>query len=688
MKQLLLGCACLASVTGFAAPFDTCPSKAFLVQQNKAVLFGVNLATGSALTLANEMGTNSKINAIGFSVHDRYLYGWGYQNRSFIRIGKDYQEQPITTSGFPNTDFFVGDVSVLENAYYAYKKGSSLGLYRLELDQSSPDYLQAQRVIDGGQLNLNIFDLAFHPSTGDAFSVDSRGILFQIDVATGQATAVADVGESGTFGAVYFDVEGNFYISRNQDGHVFRIDVAASQPVAQFFAFGPISGNNDGARCATAPIIDEDDTSIDFGDAPDSYGTTLASNGARHEHNSDGLFLGSIVNGEAQPKASDDSDDGVQFVTTLETGFDALIVVSASQSGYLNGWFDWNNNGQFDTDEQALSAEQLQAGNNTFLISVPDNAVAANTWARFRVTEGAVVGAIGGVGNGEVEDYSITVLDSGISRQYYPSQSGWVTLAYEDLWPEVGDYDFNDVVLKYRTITDTKEGQVVRYIIEGQLVALGASYHNGFAVRLAGVAASQINQAVIHHQINQQTQTFSSLEANRNEAIIVVMPDTKNWAASTGSCRFFRTQSGCENDALVDFRVSVPLSSGISENSAPSGLLDPFIFAVNGQNHGPFVNPNNARGWEVHLKNQSPTEAFDSGLFGQADDRSQASAGFYYQSESGLPWAMEMGANWAHPKEKIDLLLAYPEFAEFTQSSGVDKPQWFSRPAANQTINN
>ena len=31
---------------------------------------------------------------------------------------------------------------------------------------------------------------------------------------------------------------------------------------------------------------------------------------------------------------------------------------------------------------------------------------------------------------------------------YFPSQNGFVTLAYRDNWPSLGDYDFNDLVIR------------------------------------------------------------------------------------------------------------------------------------------------------------------------------------------------------------------------------------------------
>jgi len=74
-----------------------------------------------------------------------------------------------------------------------------------------------------------------------------------------------------------------------------------------------------------------------------------------------------------------------------------------------------------------------------------------------------------------------------------------VTLAYEDKWPEVGDYDFNDVAMLYRVTQviqyDTNKNQVVRFDITGKLLAYGASYSNVFAIQLPGILRSNIDDA-------------------------------------------------------------------------------------------------------------------------------------------------------------------------------------------------
>jgi len=65
-------------------------------------------------------------------------------------------------------------------------------------------------------------------------------------------------------------------------------------------------------------------------------------------------------------------------------------------------------------------------------------------------------------------------------NNFYPVASSG-TLAFEDLWPSMGDYDFNDLVLGYRFKTVTNAtNQVVEIEKTFTVRANGANLRNGF----------------------------------------------------------------------------------------------------------------------------------------------------------------------------------------------------------------
>lgn len=161
----------------------------------------------------------------------------------------------------------------------------------------------------------------------------------------------------------------------------------------------------------------------DFGDAPDSYGTTLAANGARHIPSFAAPFLGSDIdfeaNGAPSPGATGDDttgvpddEDGVALPVNLPAGINASVTVTASGAGgRLDAFVDFNRNGTFtDPGEKVANNLALAAGPNNVPIAVPLLATPGASAARFRISSAGGLGPNGEAANGEVEDYAVTIV--------------------------------------------------------------------------------------------------------------------------------------------------------------------------------------------------------------------------------------------------------------------------------------
>ena len=698
MRRLLLATSMLlCSPAVLADAFNECPSRAFLTQDAVAKTYGVNLVTGDFGLLQDDMGTKSKVNATGFNPNDQFLYGWGYEQHKPVRIHSDFKVEYLDVDVISEgKDFYVGDVSLTNNTYYVYRRGQNNGLYGISLDSGADDYLQMKRVIDGKTLDLKIFDIAFHPSDGFAYAVDKTGFLHKIDSETGSSTNLGNVGVTGTFGAVYFDVDANLYLSSNRDGNVYKVAIDSGDYTAQLFAIGPSSSINDGARCALAPVVDESNVDIDYGDAPDSYGTYLKDNGARHGLLADpDLFLGSQVDGESDgkpmPQSDDESDrnddeDGVQFATTLQAGSQAVVMVEPSKQGILSAWIDRNQNGVFDDNEQVITDRAVSAGKQPIYITIPQDARAGDTWARFRLSSSVGMTPTGGVSDGEVEDYKVNIQVEGSAVTYYPSSSGWTTIAFEDNWPFEGDYDMNDLVTHMRTSVFKTDGKVTLVNIAGELSAVGAAYHNGFGIRLPGVLRDQIDEENINYTINDRVvSNYSPLEAGRYEAIFIMAYNTWSYVSAGEDCVYYRTEEGCGSDKQMRFNITIPMKTPIESDI--SGVFDPFLFATPGAWHGDHFDTPPGRSYEIHLKNHHATEAFDYKFMNfSGQDASNPDNKHFFQTTKGMPWAMEMGSEWMHPKEFRDITHAYPKFPSFVRSDGAENPSWYKNENAVQNI--
>lgn len=173
---------------------------------------------------------------------------------------------------------------------------------------------------------------------------------------------------------------------------------------------------------------------VDFGDAPATYGTTLAGNGARHTIVS-GVQLGRTIDGESDglptPTAmgddnhADDDEDGVVFTSELTPGGTATVEVTASTQGYLNAWMDCNRNGVFDgRDEQIFSDTRLVAGVNRLDFTIPANVSAGDCYARFRFNTRGLLPQYGPAQDGEVEDYKVSIGSAEVSYLPSPGRGG------------------------------------------------------------------------------------------------------------------------------------------------------------------------------------------------------------------------------------------------------------------------
>lgn len=244
-------------------PFN-CDYYAYLFQRND--VFAVDLASGSAYEVATDI-TPGNINAAGYNPKDGYIWGsLSTPAKSIVRIGKDFTTTTYTIDALPSSNRYIGDVSH-DGIYYSKPGGETY--YIIDLDPNSSNYLSS---IGTGTLsqNITIHDWAFNSLDNYLYTVEKgSNILYRVNSSTGNVENLGEVpilsGLNYTYGAVYFDNVGNFYVSANQTGTVYIVNEVTnltngSTINSNIFAFGPSSSSNDGARCPTAPVPMEDCT--------------------------------------------------------------------------------------------------------------------------------------------------------------------------------------------------------------------------------------------------------------------------------------------------------------------------------------------------------------------------------------------------------------------------------------------
>lgn len=249
-------------------------------------------------------------------------------------------------------------------------------------------------------------------------------------------------------------------------------------------------------------------------------------------------------------------------------------------------------------------------------------------------------------------------------NSYYPSVNGYGSFAFEDNWPEMGDYDFNDLVVDYRykQIMNSKN-EVVELHPKFKFRAAGAGLRNGFGISLDSESASiksitgiKANPAIIKIQSN-------GTEANQNKAVIIV---TENVHQLFGTSGFINSQPGEKSYAPVELDLEIILTKPLKQQNLGLAPFNPFLIV--GQD----------RSREVHLPGYTPTSLADESLFGTGDDAGKkGKSNSYYKSKSALPWAINLPESFAYPVEKADIRSAHLKFDNWAQSGGYSFMDWY-----------
>lgn len=254
---------------------------------------------------------------------------------------------------------------------------------------------------------------------------------------------------------------------------------------------------------------------------------------------------------------------------------------------------------------------------------------------------------------------------------YYPSQTGTVSIGFEDNWPSQGDFDLNDLVVNYRyTFTSNAQNQVVDMKGEFTPVAAGASYRNGFAVQLP-VAASAVRSVTGQQNIsNYISFAANGVEAGQSNAVIVPFDNHEALLKNPDNSFFVNVTPEKAKVTGTTATVMVTFTSPVPASNLQVSRFNPFLIS------------NLRRGYEIHLPGFLPTDKADDKLFGTADDASRPSAGKYYLSRENYPWAINFAGTYNYPVELKPVTEAYPHFADWASSGGTSYTDWYSNTAA------
>lgn len=235
---------------------------------------------------------------------------------------------------------------------------------------------------------------------------------------------------------------------------------------------------------------------------------------------------------------------------------------------------------------------------------------------------------------------------------YYPLV-GRQTIAFEDLWPSTGDYDFNDMVLSNLvTFGADKDGNLVDARFQVQINAMGAGLPNGIGIKLYRPDGTAFTSNIIN--------TFTgegALDPDVQNGVIVVN-NVKN-------IKPFYWNTGTGPDASPkEFDFTITFNGNMDEDYV---LPDIYIYRTG------------ERGREIHLPGFAGTEAADPALYNTGSDINGT-----YLTKKNFPWAIEIlypgTIFFNHPRENVDITQAYPYFQQWAESGGTRYVGWMVIP--------
>lgn len=249
-------------------------------------------------------------------------------------------------------------------------------------------------------------------------------------------------------------------------------------------------------------------------------------------------------------------------------------------------------------------------------------------------------------------------------KNYYPGKDQWGTLAFEDLWPNQGDYDLNDFVTNYNfTTVSNAQNKVVDIFANFKVRAAGARLHNAFVFQLETTPLNVLSVTGSLNLSGRLILNANGTEAIQSKAVIPVVDDVITLFGKD----MVNTVIGGATATEQTISLTIHLRTPTSINTLGIPPYNPFLIA----------SVDIERGKEIHLAGMVPTDLVNTSYFGKGEDRTDVAAGRYYVANQNFPWALKFPVTFDYPVEERRINSAYLKFDEWVKTLGVSFPDWY-----------
>ena len=228
------------------------------------------------------------------------------------------------------------------------------------------------------------------------------------------------------------------------------------------------------------------------------------------------------------------------------------------------------------------------------------------------------------------------------------------TYAFEDLWPNQGDYDMNDVVVRYNYGSTFDEKNLI--------------YSESFTFKTFQNIASNQNGLAFH--LNTEGNIESTSYSIRQQGEKEFTETTFEYEPQDN---VYLLTTNVKENMGAEYKVTVNYSKPISKQSEAQAFI--------------FKNDADGLRWEVHIPQEMPTSQINKKYFGQGDDASNPNQSIYYVRKGNYPFAFflsratesDLSKLLDGTNEKTAINLLYSGYDGWVSSNGEKNKDWYKK---------
>lgn len=280
-----------------------------------------------------------------------------------------------------------------------------------------------------------------------------------------------------------------------------------------------------------------------------------------------------------------------------------------------------------------------------------------------------------------------------MTAKYQPRKDQYGTIMFEDMWPEIGDYDFNDYVVNYNITAEHKgfEGDLdhIYVTMKLKLRAIGGSRPYRFCVRI-GNKPNSASMELLKENVALGEVTYKN---NSVGGYVEMLQDTKYAVIALTGFEKLKNETGGSfyntekahligNDETPEITINLIVTRPGGAVNLFNGFGSEFAFDYFLQNTG------NKR--EIHFIDYPPTD-----LYANYDNDKSDNNTTFYCSNKQFVWALKSPVEMGWCVETIDIKNVYPGFVDWVTNGGDllegnsnwdSNNRWYMRPVTDEKV--